>query len=134
LEKRLKRYLFRKDKRLKTNEEFKAVLSHKCCVSKGLMRLYVAANREEKARLGVSVSKTCGNAVVRNRIKRLVREAFRLEQYNIPCDFDYLLIFARKLSKNSKSAKRLAQSSLTLGEVRSSFVELAQRGVEKARE
>jgi len=107
-------------------------LSRKCCVSKGLLRLYVAANTEKKTRLGVSVSKTCGNAVVRNRIKRLVREAFRLEQYNIPCDYDYLLIFTRKLSKNPKSANRLVQSSLKLDELKTSLVELAHRGAQKA--
>ncbi len=106
-------------------------MSRKCCVSRGLLRLYVAANTEEKPRLGVSVSKTCGNAVVRNRIKRLAREAFRLEQYNIHGDYDYLLIFTWKLSKNSKSVNRLAQSSLTLDGLRALLVELAQRGAQK---
>lgn len=35
-------------------------------------------------RLGLTVSKRFGNALLRNRFKRLVREAFRLTQYLLP--------------------------------------------------
>ncbi len=35
-------------------------------------------------RLGVTVSKRYGNAVARNRFKRLIREAFRIQQYRLP--------------------------------------------------
>ena len=35
-------------------------------------------------RLGITVSKRFGNAVARNRFKRLVREAFRIHQYLLP--------------------------------------------------
>lgn len=44
------------------------------------------------ARLGVSVSKEHGAAVRRNKIKRLLREAFRLERNGFPTELDVILI------------------------------------------
>jgi len=43
-------------------------------------------------RLGVSVSKDHGGAVRRNKLKRLLREAFRLERHQFPPDLDLVLI------------------------------------------
>ena len=39
-------------------------------------------------RLGLSVSKDHGSAVRRNKIKRLLREAFRLERISLPADIE----------------------------------------------
>ena len=66
------------------------------------------------SRLGISVGRKFGNAVKRNRAKRLCRELFRLNQYIIPKGFDmvflpgrYLLEAAwKKLSENIKTASR----------------------------
>lgn len=48
-----------------------------------LLSLVVVQNRLTTARLGLSVSKKLGRAVRRNKIKRMVREAFRLTRWEI---------------------------------------------------
>jgi ribonuclease P protein component len=43
-------------------------------------------------RLGITVSKKTGNAVKRNRVKRLVRESFRLHQNAFPAGHDIVFV------------------------------------------
>ena len=44
------------------------------------------------ARLGLSVSRRIGNAIVRNAWKRRLREAFRVARQKIPAGHDYLVV------------------------------------------
>jgi ribonuclease P protein component len=127
----LKHYFFTKQHRLKTNEQFKAVLSRKCCVSNDLFRLYIAPNKCDHPRLGVSVGKSCGPSTVRNRLKRLAREVFRSRQHHIGANIDYLLIFSGKMSKNSKSAKNPVLTEITFQQFTNLFLASAQQAAKK---
>jgi len=124
---------FPKSKRLISNRQFKAVLARNLRVSNGFLTLYMAENDCGYPRLGVSIGKSCGNAVVRNRLKRLLREAFRQSQALIPAGFDYLLMISPKWlekSGNSAGAKR-AVGRLKFEQVKDSLLALAAEGGRK---
>ncbi len=100
----LKRFSFPKTKRLVKGRQFDAVLGRRLRASMGSLTLYMAQNECGYPRLGISVGKDCGGAVVRNRIKRLLREAFRQSQELIPRQFDYVLMVLPVRLKSSFSA------------------------------
>jgi ribonuclease P protein component len=131
----LKRLFFRKNQRLRTNEQFKSVLDRNCCVRNSDMLLFTAENDCDYPRLGVSVSKACGNAVVRNRVKRLVREAFRNNQHQLAQKYDYLVIAAKPRGKKPKNTANKQKNPLFTAkteEIDQMFLKLAVSGAEKA--
>ena len=122
---------FPKSKRLLKNERFKAVLAHNLCISNGLLTLYMAANDCSHPRLGISVSRAFAKAVVRNRLKRLLREAFRQSQGRIPAGFDYLILISPIAAKLDRSAGPKKAGLPTFEQLKASFLGLVTKLREK---
>lgn len=83
---------FPQARRMKTPAEFERVYARKRSASDGVLIVYAGENGLPHPRLGCSVSKKVGGAVVRNRYKRLFREAFRLTQHELPPGVDLIVI------------------------------------------
>ncbi|MDR3198344.1 MAG: ribonuclease P protein component [Planctomycetaceae bacterium] len=68
---------FPRTARLHKSPEFKRVFDARCSAANDILIVFAVPNGLEQSRLGLSVSRKVGNAVIRNRWKRLIREAFR---------------------------------------------------------
>ncbi len=123
----MKLFTFAKSKRLVRNSQFKDVLDRGLRISDRVLTLYMAQNDCGHPRLGVSVGKFWGNAVMRNRLKRLLREAFRQSQDQIPAGFDYMLMISRSWGKSDKSGSKKAVRQLTFEQIRASLLALANQ-------
>ena len=65
-----------KKQRIKKNTEFQHIFKKGKSVANRQFVIYSIDNDQDYFRIGISVSKKVGNAVVRNRIKRYIRQTF----------------------------------------------------------
>jgi ribonuclease P protein component len=72
---------------------------YKYSIANDLLRLCASNTPRHHFRLAVSASKSCGNAVIRNRLKRFAKETLRQHQHILQPGIDYLLIFSPSRSK-----------------------------------
>lgn len=86
------RYCFPKLEHLRKPAEFKAVYDRKRSAGDDMLVVYGRRNGLGHRRVGLSVSRKVGGAVVRNRWKRLLREAYRLSRPDLPAGLDLVLI------------------------------------------
>jgi ribonuclease P protein component len=83
---------FEPESRIRRGADFQRVYRRRARASDQTIIVCGCENALGRPRLGLSVSRKVGNAVVRNRWKRLVREAFRLDREHLPRGVDLVVI------------------------------------------
>lgn len=78
--------------RVRSPLEFQRAYRRGRSASNGALVVYVYANQLDRCRLGLSVSRRVGNAVVRNQWKRITREAFRTSREQLPAGSDVVVV------------------------------------------
>lgn len=99
---------------LKKPSEFSRVYKKGKSFADRNLVLYKLPSKYETSRLGLSISKKVGKSVIRNRVRRLIKEVYRL---NCPEDqkFDYIII------------ARVGASKATYKEIEKSFLYLIKK-------
>lgn len=109
---------FPKAVRIRSRLDFATVYERGVRIGDACFSLIALANEDSRTRLGLAVSKRCGNAVRRNRLKRRLREAFRLSRAELPTGLD-LVIQPR------------ADTPIQLVPLRQSLISLTKRAAKK---
>ncbi len=85
-------YRFPRSARLRGRKAFQELFERRVRTSDQRLMLYAAPNGRRISRLGIAVNRRYGHAVRRNRIKRLIRESFRLIRPELPGGLDVLVV------------------------------------------
>lgn len=85
-----KKHGFSKKLRLRKQAEFDHVYNGKAYAADDVLVMNGVRNELGHSRIGLSVSRKVGNAVERNRWKRLLREAFRTQRQELPKGLDFV--------------------------------------------
>ena len=109
----VKRHALSRRERLLRRGDFEATYRERKSAADEKLIVYVRPNGLGFSRLGLSVSGRFGNAVRRNRFRRICREAFRLHKEELPSGYD-IIIVPRRID-------------LSLEEVAESLVKLSRK-------
>jgi ribonuclease P protein component len=104
---------FPKSSRVLCNRLFQKIMRAGGKISGSHILIHYHARHSEKTRLGITVSKKFGKAHERNRFKRVIREAFRICQHELPKGLD-LNILPHGKDKHDIAPKAIAKDLLLL--------------------
>lgn len=77
---------------LKKNKNFQTVYRLGRSYANRMLVVYVIKRNDQHSKVGFAAGKRLGNAVTRNRVKRLLREVYRLNQFRLVKGIDLLLV------------------------------------------
>lgn len=101
-----------KSEKLRKNYEFRYVYNKGKVYSNSLLVLYIIKNKNDYNRAGFSVSKKVGKSVVRNKVKRRIRECYRLNSHRIKNGYN--MVFISRVRAKDASFKEIEKAMLSL--------------------
>ena len=101
-------------RRMRKSWEYRLVKQMGCKFNTPHFVLLVFGNEKISSRLGITVSRRVGNAVQRNRLKRIIREFFRNNRITYPDLHDYSVIARRSSAQLSSSEIYMELNSIFL--------------------
>ena len=87
-----------RDERIRREADYERVYARRCTVRDEILQICACENGLAHSRVGLSVGRRWGKANVRNRLRRLFREAFRLSKQRLPTGLDLVLIPRRSVT------------------------------------
>lgn len=88
--------------KLNDNKDFVRLYGKGAFVACGMCTVYYRRNGRKENRIGISTGKKIGNAVMRSRARRVIRQAYRENEKNFPVGYD-IVVCARMGSTTCKS-------------------------------
>lgn len=111
------RYRFSREQRLRKSLDFEQVYERGIRAGDAHLLVFALPNGTAITRLGVSVSRKHGSAVVRNLKRRRLKEAFRRLQHDLPAGLDIIIVPRQRLDSEladySKSLMKLIRRLTT---------------------
>lgn len=102
---------------LKKNYEFKYVLDKGKRYTGKYIDIYVKRNNLNENKLGIAVSKKAANSVNRNKIKRLIRENYRLIEDKIELGNSFVILWKKNRDIKDANFFNIKQDMLKITNV-----------------
>lgn len=98
--------------RLRKNYEFKYVYNNGKVFSNNLLVMYLTENKSDYNKVGFSVSKKVGNSVERNKVRRRIKECYRLNSIDIKKGYN--IVFVSRVRAKDASYKELEKAMIAI--------------------
>ncbi len=108
-----------KSQTLKENRDFRRLYNRGKCFTSPVLVTYAMKRKGTETRVGITSGKKIGNAVKRNRARRIIREAFSEYEGNLNSSYDFVFVARTRTTvvKTAEVSAAMKQHLKSLGAI-----------------